>query len=381
VRKALRIGVDARELCGRPTGVGRYLGGLLHEWATDAQARQHEFVLCAPGPIAFQLDTRRFPVRTIPGSGGWWWEQLQVPGVVAAEQFDVWFAPAYSAPIRLETPVVVAIHDLSFVAHPEWFRLREGARRRWLTRQSAARAAAVITISEFSKSELIERLDVPAAKIHVIPPGLGAGGSGLGAASLANPQPPGPSPYRVLYVGSIFNRRHVVDLIRAFASVARAHPQASLDIVGDNRSYPREDLRQTIAAEHVEQQVRWHEYVSDQELAALYAEARAFAFLSEYEGLGLTPLEALAAGVPPVLLDTAVARESCGDAAMYVAAGDLTATTRALESLLFDEITRRRILAAAPAELAKYQWPRAARETLAVLESAATQGGEARATS
>jgi glycosyltransferase involved in cell wall biosynthesis len=110
--------------------------------------------------------------------------------------------------------------------------------------------------------------------------------------------------------------------------------------------------------------------VSDEQLGTLYAEARAFAFLSEYEGLGLTPLEALAAGVPPILLDTPIARESCGDAAIYVPVSDLPATTRALESLLFDETVRQRILGAAPAELAKYSWPRAARETLAVLEAA-----------
>ena len=358
----MRIGIDARELCGRATGVGRYLGGLVREWAADGGARAHEFLLYAPEPIALPLDARRFPTRAIAGAGGTWWEQVQLPRAAASDHLDVWFAPAYTAPLRLGAPVVVAIHDLSFVAHPEWFRLREGARRRWLTKQSAGRAASVVTISEFSRRELIDRLDVPAEKIHVIPPGLNP--------STMRHQPSAISHGRVLFVGSIFNRRHVTDLIRAFAPIARAHPGASLDIVGDNRSYPREDLRQPIAAEQLEAQVRWHEYVSDEQLAALYADARAFAFLSEYEGLGLTPLEALAAGVPPVLLDTPVARESCGHAALYVPVGDPAATTRALESLLFDEDARRRILAAAPAELAKYDWPRAARETLAVLETA-----------
>ena len=133
-------------------------------------------------------------------------------------------------------------------AHPEWFRPREGARRSWLTKASARRAASVITISEFSKRELIERLDVPADKIHVIPPGIGAGGSQLRAGgsqlgarrSVSSPsaQPPASSAYRVLFVGSIFNRRRVIDLIRAFAPIARSHPGAALDIVGDNRTLP-----------------------------------------------------------------------------------------------------------------------------------------------
>jgi alpha-1,3-rhamnosyl/mannosyltransferase len=171
-------------------------------------------------------------------------------------------------------------------------------------------------------------------------------------------------------VGSIFNRRHVTDLIRAFAPIGRAHPDASLDIVGDNRTYPREDLRGTIIGEGLQTQVQFHQYVTEGQLRDLYERARAFAFLSEYEGLGLTPLEALAAGVPPVLLDTAVAHESCGEAALYVALGDVRGTTRALDAALFDESTRARILAAAPDALAKYSWPRAARETLAVLEAA-----------
>jgi glycosyltransferase involved in cell wall biosynthesis len=376
----MRIGIDARELCGRATGVGRYLGGLLHEWSTDSAARMHEFVLYAPGPVALALDSRRFPTRTVAGSGGTWWEQAQAPAAAGADHLDVWFAPAYTAPLGLRTPIVLAIHDLSFVAHPEWFRVREGARRRWLTKQSARRATAVVTISEFSKRELMDRLDVPEARIHVIPPGIAAESSKATTRSATHA--PGsdvrracdaPSP-RVLFVGSIFNRRHVPDLIRAFAPLARSHPDASLDIVGDNRSYPREDLRRAIAAEGLDGQVRWHEYATDEELADLYRRARAFAFLSEYEGLGLTPLEALAAGVPPVLLDTPVARESCGDAALYVGVHDLRATTRALESVLFDEGIRSRIRVAAERELAKYQWPRAARETLAVIERA---GGQA----
>ena len=103
-------------------------------------------------------------------------------------------------------------------------------------------------------------------------------------------------------------------------------------------------------------------------LADLYGRARGFAFLSEYEGLGLTPLEALSAGAPPVLYDTEIARESCGDAALYVRRGDLGAVSRALEQVLFDDPTHDSLLAAAGGALARYDWSRAARETLALLD-------------
>jgi len=369
----MRIGIDARELSGRATGVGRYLSGLLNEWARPGhEAGRHEFVLYASTAIGAELDARRFGTRLIPGAPGTWWEQVRLPRAIPQDHLDVWFGPAYTAPLSLKLPTVVTIHDVSFAAHPEWFRLREGLRRRWLTQQSAQRAHAVVTVSEFSKREIIEHLGIAAAKIHVIPQGLGAGGWGLAASRphSASPEPLAQSPHRVLYVGSIFNRRHVTDLIRAFAPIARGHGDASLDIVGDNRSYPREDLVGTIAQEGLQRQIRCHEYISEGDLRDLYAGARAFAFLSEYEGLGMTPLEALAAGVPPLLLDTAVARESCGEAALFVAPHDLRAVTRGLESLLFDDAVRTRVLRAAPAALAKYSWPRAARDTLAVLERA-----------
>ena len=357
----MRIGIDAREICGHATGAGRYLSGLLHHWAAGDGLRRHQLILYAPERLDIEPDSRRLATRVIEGAAGTWWEQVQLPRAAAADQLDVFFAPAYTAPLRLRVPTVVAIHDVSFAAHPEWFRMREGIRRRLLTRRSASRARAVVTISEFSRRELIARLGVPGARVHVIPPGVSGGPDDRGR----------PREERVLFVGSIFNRRRLPDLVRAFGILARRRPQASLDLVGDNRTHPYQNLERAIAAEGLEGRIRWHRFVADGQLRDLYGRARAFAFLSEYEGLGLTPLEAMAAGVPPLLLDTPVARESCGDAALYVGAGDLSGTADALERLLTDSATRSRLLASAPAALARYQWPEAARRTLELIEMAA----------
>ena len=363
----MRIGIDARQLCGRTTGVGRYLLGLISEWKTspDPRATSHQFFLYMhePADSTTGLDARRFITRVVPGSGRTWWEQVQLPRAAAADHLDVFFAPQYTAPLALRTPTVVTIHDVSFAAHPEWFRLREGARLRWLSRQSATKARAVVTVSDFSRREIVEHFGIPDARVRVIPGGIPArhvDGAGVGK------QAP-----RLLFVGSIFNRRHVVDLVRAFALVAREHPSASLDLAGDNRSYPKEDVGDAIVREDVGDRIRWHRYVSDEQLRDLYLRARAFAFLSEYEGQGLTPLEALTAGAPSVLLDTPIARESCGAAALYVDLGSLRAIARAIEQILFDEPTRARLLAAAPEVLARYSWSRAGRDTLTIIEQSA----------
>jgi glycosyltransferase involved in cell wall biosynthesis len=112
-------------------------------------------------------------------------------------------------------------------------------------------------------------------------------------------------------------------------------------------------------------------YVSDAELADLYRRAAAFAFLSTYEGFGLTPLEALTAGVPIVVYDTPVAREVYADAALFVRTGDAEGVTRALRTLLTDDTARAQLQARAAALLPRYSWDRTAAATLDAITRAA----------
>ena len=139
-------------------------------------------------------------------------------------------------------------------------------------------------------------------------------------------------------------------------------------IVGGDRTWPREDLVAVAAAHGVQARTEFRRYVPERELGELYRRASVFAFLSEYEGFGMTPLEALSAGVPLVVLDTAVAREVYGDAAIFVARGDPAGTAAALRRLLTEPSSAAPILASAPAILSRYSWDAAADRTLEHLE-------------
>ena len=116
----MRVAVDGRELTGKPTGVGRYLRELLTEWGKSANARRHEWVVYAPEMPDVPPTLARH-VRVLPGSGGTAWEQWTLSRALAADRPDVLFAPGYTAPLTAPCPVAVAIHDVSFAAHPEWF--------------------------------------------------------------------------------------------------------------------------------------------------------------------------------------------------------------------------------------------------------------------
>jgi glycosyltransferase involved in cell wall biosynthesis len=359
----LTIGIDARELLGEPTGVGRYLGELLRRWIARPDAASRQFVLYTPEALPFvaAVPAGANVREVVAGSGrGTWWEQTHLRRAVRSSPPDVFFAGAYTAPLALGVPLAVTIHDVSFAAHPEWFRPREGARRRLLTRQAARAAEVIFTDSLFSRDEILERLSVPADRIQVISPGV----TRRPAGSTRDPL--------VLFAGTILNRRRLPATITAFAAATATRPESQLVIVGADRSYPSLDLAGLATAAGVARRVHIRDYVPEPELDALYARASVFVFLSEYEGFGLTPLEALSAGVPIVVLDTPVAREIYGDAAWYVARdADVRGATQAIRTLMEDAASRARVLAAAPEILARYSWDRAAEETLAGIEKAA----------
>ena len=359
----LTIGIDARELLGEATGVGRYLGELLTRWIARADSVRRRLLLYTPEPLPL--------LRTLPpgapvqqvvvGSGtGTWWEQTHLRRAVRSDAPDIFFAPAYTAPLGLRMPLVVTIHDVSFAAHPEWFTPREGARRRLLTRQAARSAELILTDSEFSRREIVDRLAAAPDRLQVIPPGVTL------RSTTRNPAPPR-EPI-VLFAGSIFNRRRLPETILAFAEASANRPDARLVIVGADRSYPRIDLERLAEASGVRERIDVLPYAPEADLNALYARASVFVFLSEYEGFGLTPLEALSAGVPIVVLDTPISREVYGDAAWYVnpdntvrGAGD------AITTLMNDRAAAAALLEHAPAVLNRYSWDTAATDTLAAI--------------
>jgi len=360
----IRIGIDARELVGEATGTGRYLGELVTRWAARPDANRRELTLYTPEPlpIAPSLPASARIREVVCGSGrGTWWEQTHLRRAVRADPPDVFFAAAYTAPLALGVPLALAVHDVSFVAHPEWFRPTEGARRRLITRQAARRARVVFTFSEFSKREIVERLGIPQDRVRMVYHGI------TERPVLDTRREP-----LVLYAGSIFNRRRVPAAIAAFAGATEDLPEARLVIAGADRTYPAVDLADAARRAGVADRVEIRSYVSEAELASLYARASAFVFLSEYEGFGLTPLEALAAGVPPVVLDTPVAREIYGNAACYVdPADDVRQAGRALKVLLTRPDEAARQVAASRPVLARYSWEAAASATLAAIEQAA----------
>lgn len=360
----LRIAIDARELAGHVTGAGVYLLNMLRHWLPREDVRVALIAHRDLSPEAASLPgIDRAAVVVKPSRvGGTRWEQFVLPRQAAGTRSDVLFSPAYTAPLMASLPTVLALHDVSFAAHPEWYAQPGRFRRNFIARQAANRAAAVVTISEFSAGEIARHFGVPRDGIRVIPPG-------------APPRAPAAAGVTreplVTYVGSIFNRRHVPALITAFTRVARGRADARLFIAGANRTWPRQDIRGLVDASGVGDRITWRTDAPDAVIAGALARASVSAFLSEYEGFAMTPLEALAHGVPSVMLDTPVAREVYGEAALLIDHPDPDTVAAALSRLLDDAALRENIVARAAPLWTRYDWARSADDLLRVMREAA----------
>lgn len=351
--------IDGRELAGHPTGVGRYLMGLLTEWAAHPGDRRFTVIVPGEAPAGLAALGPAISIDRVAARGtGTWFEQTTLAARARALGADVFFAPAYTAPLRLPCPVVVTIHDVSFFALPEEFPWREGLRRRWLTRAVARRAAAVTTVSEFSAGEIARYTGIDRHAIVVAPNGA---------------PPPGPRPGHrpptVLYAGTLLTRRHVAALIDAFALVHARVPGARLELIGADRAVPAVHPAARIARSPAATAIRWRAWVDEAALETAYGAARVFVFPSTYEGFALTPLEAIAHGAAAVLADTPVAREIYGDGAIY-AAPTPEGLASAIVPLLTDEGRWAAALDRGRDRLPRFTWAHTAARVLEALDRA-----------
>jgi glycosyltransferase involved in cell wall biosynthesis len=368
----LRIGVDARELQGRPTGTGRYLRNLLRYWGRAEGPDEIVAYVSGRAPADPVLAAPRLSVRSV-GDGrerGLVWQELRLPAAVAADALDVFFSPAYACPLRLRVPRVTTLHDLSFFSHPQDFPYVEALRRRLLVGASVRASRALLAVSPFTRREIARRF--PEASGRVVDVAEGPDDD-LPAA------PPrdearrrlGVSGPLLLAVGSIFNRRCLPELLRALALLSKRLPGVRLHVVGDNRTHPRLDLERLARDHGVATAVRFLGFVDEAQLADHYAGADVALALSEYEGFGLPALEALARGVPLVLANRPALHELFGEAGMTVSPRDPRGIAETISTLLASPALRADLVARGQRLAARFSWQTAAARTLEVLHGAA----------
>ena len=365
------VGIDGRELQGRPTGVGRYLRNLLREWS---RARHDRLIVYFNGPAPDDSVLRLPGIEVRPlgdrPTRGILFAETRLRVAANRDAVDVFFAPAYSCPLTLRRPRVTTIHDLSFFALSHEYTPHDRFRRRLLARASVRVSARVLTISDFSRREILRLFPNAAARVVSIP---------LGPDDDLPEAPPREESRRalsvtgplVLSVGAILNRRRMPELLAGFALLRKRLPAARLEVVGENRTHPRLDLEADVERLGLRGHAFLRDFLDERALALRYAAADLCVVLSDYEGFGLPALEALSRGVPLVTSTRPALSELFGEAALLVDPTDPAAVAEAAARVLLDPALASELRRKGLALATRFSWAETARLTRACLEEAA----------
>lgn len=362
----MRVGYDCGPLLDPPTGVGRYTSELAEALERrDVQLKRYAVAWGGQPPAGVRR--LRLPAK----AAQWLWQHdrgllgaassLASVERATADQDgrpDLVHATNFVLPALRATPGVVTVHDLSFYRDDVF---PGGERLRKLVPWSVERAAKVIVPTAAIGREIQERYGIEPEKIAVTHEGVSPlffGASRLSDTNLGRFGIPGPY---IVAVGTIEPRKNLRRLLEAWAMVHRELPDWSLVLAGPKGWGP--ELPETPG-------VILTGWVGDETLPGLYAAAEFFCYPSLYEGFGLPPLEAMAAGTPALAGNYSAADEVLGDAALIVDALDVGALAGGMERLATDEALRRSLQVAGRARAAGFTWDGTSKATISAYREA-----------
>lgn len=356
----LRVAFDATPLLGPRTGVGEFCYGALQALAQRADVSMGAFSMSwrrrhgiaselPPGVVVHDRAMAASPLNKS-------WAHWSFPPIEAfVGRVDVVHGTNFVVPPAWRAAMVVTVHDLTPVHFPE---LCPPPARAYptLVKKALERGAWVHTHTRSVAEEVVEVLGAPPQRVRVVHPGimLSRGLTPVEVPSGTGLLPDWVNSY-VLAVGTVEPRKDLPTLVRAFGSLAKGYPGLALVIAGPD-GWGSAQLGEAIAACPAGDQVLRLGWVDDPTRDALMAGATIFAYPSLYEGFGLPPLQAMAAGTPVVATRCGALEEVLGEAAWLVGIGDADALAEALEKLLGDEDARRQLAQRGLERSAVYTW-------------------------
>lgn len=394
----MRIGIDARFYGPIGKGLGRYtqevVDNIIKITSADLSEKESasfDFVIFLSPENFDEFICDRSNVKKVCLAIRWysWQEQLIMPFYIWREKLDLIHFPHFNVPLFTPVKFIVTIHDLiltrfqtlrATTLSPVIYRLKNLAYRLVIW-GAVKRARKIITVSEFTKQDLIAKFKVAADKIVVTYEGvanLAKGRDSLFVAKLDNQETL--KQYHItnnflLYVGNAYPHKNLEILLRAFSHLIIKKPDLRLVLVG-KEDYFYDQVRNIARTlnlwqkENVNSPVIFPGYVSDAQLEILYSEAGAYIFPSLYEGFGLPPLEAMAKACPVLSSNRTSLPEILGEAALYFDPENETEMIEKIWRILNEQDLRQALISKGLEQVKKYSWWQCAAETLQVYRQA-----------
>jgi len=361
----MRFSVDAHAIGQHLTGNETYIRNLLNCFA-DLD-RNSDFIAYISRPDAVHCLPERFRKYTVSANP---FVRLgsDLPRRLRHDRPRLLHVQ-YTAPVFCPTPVVVSVHDVSYLEHPEYFSPFRAVQLRWTVRRTVKMAARILTASEFSKRSILDAYRMPDEKVVVVPNGVSsafrplprevARRAVMGSLGFDKPF--------ILTVGDLQPRKNYLGLIRAFEQLVESHPglPQHLVLVG-KESWHGAAVRAAAKASAAASRIHFTGFVTDDELHKLYGACDMFVYPSFYEGFGLPILEAMACGRAVACSNTSAMPEVADSAAILFDPRSTDQLVLAMRDLLLNPELRIRMERLGAQRAAMFSWERTAARTLDV---------------
>ncbi|MFQ9315533.1 glycosyltransferase family 1 protein [uncultured Dysgonomonas sp.] len=341
--------VNGRYLTQKATGVHRYafeICNKLHEMGVD-------FHVAVPNEIHPDYKFS-FKVVKCGSLNTHLWEQISLPRYLKRIGSPLLISFTGCGPINYSNQIMT-IHDVSHERYPEWFSKNYYRFYHYMMPRIGKKAHAVLTVSEFSKKEIVDTLGINAEKIHVVHSNVPFHNKPSKEEILNFTRNPEAERY-ILAVSSMDPRKNFIRLVEAFNKIK--DKSVKLYIIGMSfKAFNTPDLQKLIG-----ENVHLPGYIPDEKLQTMYQNALLSVYPSLYEGFGLPPLESMTYGCPVINSDIPALREVSQDAALYVDPYNVEDITEKIEQLLVDEPLRKELQEKGLLQIKKYSWDKSAKQ-------------------
>jgi glycosyltransferase involved in cell wall biosynthesis len=375
----LHIAIDAHSVGAQLAGNESYAVNLIEALAEIDQTNLYTLYVTKPAAIdRFANRWPNFKVKqTLPHT-----PLVRIPLTLSAElrrhPVDVLHVQ-FTAPPFAPCPVVTTIHDLSFEHLPETFKRRSRAQLRLTVRRTARKAALILTLSEFSRRDIIETYAVEPERVIVTPAAAPTHFKPIADKTELKKirERYGIGANYLLSLGSIQPRKNLTRLIEAFLWLRTSRPASRLPqlVIAGKRGWLDDEVFRAAQRDGPNESVKFIGYVPEEDLPALYSGAMCFVYPSYFEGFGLPVLEAMQCGAPVIAGNQTSLPEVAGDAALLFDPFDTKALGEAIARVIDHPDYRAELRARGLKRAAEFSWIATARLTLKAYESAVASRG------
>lgn len=362
----MRIGVNTRLLLkGKLEGIGWFTYQTLERMVHQHPEHDFFFFFDRPYDESFVFSTNVMPVVVPPQARHpvlfTLWFDWTLPYVLRKYKIDVFLSPDGYCSLRTPVPTCLVIHDLAFEHYPEHFKLSHRHYWKFFQPRFARKAKRIVTVSEYSKQDIISHYGIDADKIDVACNGAHEAYQPLrwdDKEAVKKKYADGCEYF--VFAGALHPRKNILNLLKAFVAFKKMQRSDMKLVIVGRFAWKYDEVLEMKENMPYKEDVKWVGYMNVDELSQVTGGAYAMVYPSYFEGFGIPILEALKCDVPAIVSHTSSMPEVAGDAGLLVDPKNVADIAAKMEQLYKDETLRAKLIAAAPAQVKKFTWEKAA---------------------